>query len=349
VLTYFTVTKVFLSYHLAVIDRAATAAWQAVLLVGLVGGAVLLAVVVRLLRPFPGRSIIEIGEEMAGPWLNAIFALGYLSFFITATGLQLRQFSERIVTGLIPEMPLSVAVFSFVAGAGIAAYLGVEAIARTARLFFWFEWLSFAAILLVTISFWEFAGLWPLLGNGPVATLKAGLGQLGLVSDLFLLAVIYPFIPHDRAPAIGRAVIIHSTLALTLLVLVLLLAFPYPVTREISLGAYELSRLVYLGRFVQRLETLFLPMWGIAALVATATGLWATAYIVSRSLQLPYWRPLLPAAMVFVVAVAFSAPNAAGAVVLENEFLRRYLAPVTTFAAPFILLWLVGRRRGNRR
>ncbi|KUK41119.1 MAG: Spore germination protein [Clostridia bacterium 62_21] len=348
-LVYFVVSKVFLSYHVVAVDRAATAAWQAVLLAVMVGGSVLLAVLVALLRPFPGRSIVEVGEAVAGRWVNALFAAGYFAFFIAGNGLELRQYSEQIVAGLIPEMPISVAVFSFISCAGVAAYLGIEAVARTARLFFWYEWISFAAILLGTLPFWDFAAVRPPLGNGPLATVKTGLGQLGLVSDLFLLAVIYPFIPRERTPAIGRAVIVHSTLALTLLVLVLLLAFPYPVAREVSLATYELSRLIYLGRFVQRLETLFLPMWGIAALVATAAGLWAAAYVAAGALRLPYWRPLLPATMVLVVATAFVAPNIAEAMRFHNELFYRYLAPAAVFGPPIILLLLAGRRRRDRR
>lgn len=168
------------------------------------------------------------------------------------------------------------------------------------------------------------------------------------MSDLFLLAVIYPFIPHERTRDIGRAVILHSAAALTLLMLVLLLAFPYPVAREIPLASYELSRLIYLGRFVQRMETLFLPMWAVAGLVSTATGLWAAAYVTSRALRLPHWRPLLPAVMVLVVAVAFIAPNVTAAIRLENEFLRRYFAPVITFGIPVILV-LLARYREFRR
>ncbi|MGQ9711863.1 MAG: hypothetical protein ACUVRC_04245 [Desulfotomaculales bacterium] len=53
-LVYFIVSKVFLSYHVVAVDRAATAAWQVVLLTVMVGGSVLLAVLVALLRPFLG-------------------------------------------------------------------------------------------------------------------------------------------------------------------------------------------------------------------------------------------------------------------------------------------------------
>lgn len=349
IITYFVNTKVFLSYHLVAVDRAATAAWQVVLLVVLLGGAALLAVLARLLRSFPGQSIVDVGETVAGPWFNSLFVLGYLAFFLTGAGLQLRQFSEQILIGFNPETPISVVVFSYLTGVGVAAYLGLEVIARTARLFFWFEWISFALILLGTIPFWDFEALWPLLGNGPLSVLSGGLNQLGLVSDLFLLAVIYPFIPHERTRDIGRAVILHGAAALTLLVLVLLLAFPYPVAREIPLASYELSRLIYLGRFVQRMETLFLPMWAVAGLVSTATGLWAAAYVTSRALRLPHWRPLLPAVMVLVVAVAFIAPNVTAAIRLENEFLRRYFAPVIAFGIPIILVLLARRRRRWRR
>ncbi|MEW5762861.1 MAG: GerAB/ArcD/ProY family transporter [Bacillota bacterium] len=336
--TYFVVSKVFLSYHLTIVDGAATGAWQVLLFLVPVGGGLLLALLVALERRFPGLSIIEAGEVVAGPWLNGLFALGYVAFFLAVTGLQLRQFSERIVLGLIPEMPVSVAVLTFVGAAWAAAYLGIEGIARTARMFFWFEWISFAAILLGTVTFWDGDALWPLLGNGPLATLQTGAVNVGIVSDLFLLAVVYPFLPAGKTGAVGRAAVVHSTLALTALVLVLLLAFPYPVAREISLPSYELSRLVYLGRFGQRLETLFVPMWGIAALVTTAAGLWAAAYTISRALRLPYWRPLVPAVVVLTVAVAFAAPNVPAAVRWDNEIVRRLLAPAVTFGFPLILL-----------
>lgn len=91
------------------------------------------AILARLLRSFPGQSIVDVGETVAGPWFNSLFVLGYLAFFLTVAGLQLRQFSEQILIGFNPETPISVVVFSYLTGVGVAAYLGIEVIARTAR------------------------------------------------------------------------------------------------------------------------------------------------------------------------------------------------------------------------
>lgn len=323
----FLVAKLFLSHQIALFHVGATAAWMLPILHGMVGLVIFLALA-WVLEQFPGKTLIEAGEALIGPYANMVLSALYFVLIVLLTGLNLRQYAEWLLTAFLPNTPIGAVVLFYLLPVIAAAYLGLEAIARVARVFSLFLVLGLITLFLMTTPYWSVQHIMPLAGFGPEKLLVGGLRTSGVVAEIFLLFFITPYIPRGTLRVIGLWSIGLAAAILTLGVLIVSLSFPYPVSSELSLPVFELSRLVLIGRFLQRIEVLFLPLWVMLALVQLAVGLWAVTVVMARGLKLPYSRPFIPTAAVLVTAVAFFPPNVASTIFQDVSFLRVWSMPV---------------------
>jgi len=322
----FLIAKLFLSHQVILYHMGATAAWMLAVLHTLIGLVVFLALA-WVLDHFPGRTIIEAGEALLGPYINAIVSVLFLVMILLLTGFNLRQFSEWLLTGFIPDTPIGAVIVFYGAAMVVAGYLGLDTIARVARVFSLFLVFGLALLFAMTTPYWSIQNIMPLWGSGPAELLTGGLLTSGVVAEIFLLFFITPFIPRGSLRTVGYWSIGLAGLVLTLGILIVSLCFPYPVTKELSLPVFELSRLVLLGRFLQRAEVLFLPMWVMMALVQLAVALWAVTAVISLSLKLPYSKPFILPAAVLITAIGFYPVNVPATILLDNSSLRLWSMP----------------------
>lgn len=333
------VAKIFITFPATMVNLGLSAAWVIVVFATLFSIAAFLPIALLMDR-FPGRSIVEAGEEAVGPFFNVLFCLGYLSFFMPVEAMVLRQFAERALTVVIPELPISVAIFGIVLGCIVAAYMGLEAIARGTRISFIFVGVLFLIVLVLTSPYWDITNIFPVLGPGPGEIITNSFFKMSVFAEVLILAIIYPNIKIPQGWnmwKLGLTSLAISGLILFITVFFYQLTFSVQVAREIPLPTLEMSRLIYFGRFVQRLEPLFLPMWGLAALLKLSIGFYAMLALITRYLKLPYYRPFILPLAVLTMAVAFFPPNVIIALMVDEDIIRVW-GWVPAFGLPLILL-----------
>ncbi|MFZ5632633.1 MAG: GerAB/ArcD/ProY family transporter [Bacillota bacterium] len=340
----FTSAKIFLSYQIILYHLAAGAAWAVPFLEAVIAAIGLLSLV-SVLERYPGKSIVEITEELLGPYLNTLFSMIFSAILVLISGVVLRQNAERALTGFYPDTPISIVVLLIMFGTVIVTYLGFDTVARVAALLAPFLLLGLAVIVALSIPMWQPTALFPLLGAGAEGILRASLEQTGSFTELFIMGVVAPFLPRGRLKAIGIWTVIISTLLLVAFVLVPLLVFTYPVVTELTLPMFEMNRLITAGRFGERMETLFLPIWALTGLIKITVGLYGAASVTAQYLKLNDYRPFILPMAVFTMAAAFLPPNISTAVVLDVEVLRRYSFAVVM--AMFLPVMVISLRRGK--
>ncbi|MEW6458299.1 MAG: GerAB/ArcD/ProY family transporter [Bacillota bacterium] len=345
-LVVFLSMKILISHLALIFPLGLSASWMIPLMhlpVGLVGAVIM----VWLLNQFPGRTIVEIGEELVGPVVNGFFTLFYYVFFVIFTALVLRQFAEFMLIGFLPATPISIVVLAFAAGATVIVFLGLETLARTARVLFYLLGFSFVLLLLLTSNVWNRHGIFPLWGPGVLDLSWAAFSTLGVGVEIFLLTLLAPYLPRGRMLAIGLVSVLAAAVAVALVILVSLLVFTYPVVREPVLPMYELARAVQWGRFFVRMETLFLPLWIFSALTGLAAALYICTAVAARALRLPYHRPLILPTVVLILAGAFAPPNFPTAVELGFAITARWsFIPLGAIISVLVVAaWLRKRRQ----
>lgn len=122
--------------------------------------------------------------------------------------------------------------------------------------------------------------------------------------------------------------------------IVYLFVFPYPSAIRLNVPMFEVSRLIIFGRWIQRLESLFLIAWLISAVIKLAIGLYCAAATMSQVLKLDKVKPLIFPLSLLVYAFALLPTSEMKAVAWDGKYLRTY-GSIISIGLP-MLTWLVG-------
>ncbi|MCL6516768.1 GerAB/ArcD/ProY family transporter, partial [Alicyclobacillus sp.] len=140
----------------------------------------------------------------------------------------------------------------------------------------------------------------------------------------------------------------QTVIVLTAFTLCYHMVFAPEETTKLASPMYALARLIHIGHFVQRLESVFVFMWVSAAVVKLAITLWSAAYMLAAGFGWPTYRPLLPALCLLSLAISLLPHDVASAFDLHGEILMRW-GWIIAFALPLVLLGVGAmRRRGGR-
>lgn len=284
---------VVLPHPALVAQQGITAGWAIALLSAAWAGLLTLPIV-ALMKDFPGRGLPEALQETLGLVPGLVANLALTLWLVLKTALTVRLIMETFAVAILPRTPPTAIGVTFLALAVYGAYLGLEPVARANVIVWPAITLSVLAVVAAVLPEAHTDWLFPLAGPGLAGLGVASLRDVGLWADLGL-AGVYAYAArspdHLRAAALwgltASALALAGTVALGTAVL-----GPEDAARHPFLF-YRLARLVYLGRFFQRAEGLFVLFWIVGALVYVAISLHATATVACVTLAVPYYRPLL--------------------------------------------------------
>ncbi len=339
------IARFFLPYPGSLAEIAGTAAWMTPL-GGLVIALAGIYVMSVILNKYPDQTIIEITEEVFGPVVGTLFNLVTVSFFLAVGTLFTREFAEAMIISALPETPVSVVSVAFLAMGLVGAYLGIEALARTSRLSYLYVLGGIAVLLLAMVPQCNLDNLFPLLGQGPLQVFGNGSLSAAAVTEIILAAVLVQAMGGaGQFRSISfRAALLAFGLAVALLA-ILIMAIHYQPLIEFTLPFYKLARLIYLGRFFQRVEAVFVIIWSVLGALKIALTLYGAAISLARSLKLPDYRPLIWPLGLLMFIFSLLPPDMPAAVNLDLVFLRPF-AFIPNYLLPVLVLitcWLRGR------
>jgi spore germination protein (amino acid permease) len=343
---FLTFTDVFLSIWSISVDRVKTAAW----LTPLIGGACVLIAFFALLvvmKRFPEKDILEVAEILvgkAGCWLIGLYLSG--AFFLEGM-LQLRQFADNTLLTSLPNMDFSVIILFYIIVVTISLYFSIEPLARLSYIVLPF---ALTGLLLAGATLspdFNLLNLTPWQGGGLTTVLPVGI----ILSGLGMGVMIVPILARSfqDLKTMKMAVIYGfslSTVTRSILLLVFTLVFGVMVGREKVLPFYEMTRIINISRFLQRLESLFIILWVISGLIAITVNFFAAIYILVRLFKLPTMKPLIALVSIIVVQIIMLPPDIVTVIGLHNKAII-YIDTGAVLGVPLVLLLglLVKRRR----
>ncbi|MDR7865910.1 MAG: GerAB/ArcD/ProY family transporter [Sporomusaceae bacterium] len=340
------ITPVFLSVWSIVLERAATGAWLTPLITGPVLLAALLAVF-HVMARVPG-DLHGVAEALLGVTAARLVTLYLAACFFTSAVLQLRQFAENTLLTALPATDITLAMGWYGLAVAVAVFTGIEALARAARL------VLPAGMLLLFVGFvaltdrFDIHNVMPWQGSG-LTVVWVGLETPGLFLATFVIPLLAPSFQDIRTMkkaaliGIGLATAVRSS---TLFVYTGI--FSVAVGQEKVLPFFELTRLVYLTRFIQRVESFFILIWVFAGMTMIAVNLYLAAFLLARLFALPSLRPLAVPLVVVAIQTALLIPDLTTAI----EISLRVEGAVQTagiYAIPTVLIAaLYTRKREGR-
>ena len=347
-LVLFLSIKLFLVFPQSMAEVGLTAGWMIPLAAAAVA-TVAFWPTAALLAAFPGRSIVEIAGRLLGPAGALLLGVATSGLLLSLFAIITREFAGALITAILRETPISVVMGVFMGVAVMGAYKGIEPIARTCWLLAPWLMLGVAVDLVLVLPWAKLYGLRPLWGPGPLRLALVALPQSGIMSEVALLGVVAPFLRTRSTPGrLGMASIWLSAALMAWVVATFLIVFPPPTAAETPFPLGQMARLIFLGRFVQRLESIFLFLWTIGGMLGLMAALYGAAVSLAQGLGLPVYRPrVVPLALV-AYALAFLPGSLPEAATWELTVLRP-ASPLVAFALPALLwaCWAARRGRGG--
>ncbi len=298
-LELFTTVSIYQSfallYHLpnALGRDAYTGAWLLNLLAGLLSVLVSLSVCL-LLHRFPGKSIIEIAEELLGRWGGLLLSLAVAGFYLYIAAISTRAAGDSTVSTIMLDTPLSVLMAGGLVAIAAVSYLGLESLTRTALIFSPFILLGFGLVICLSLPDAHWDAIYPLLGT-PLPSLLQSSGKFAFtVHDCFFMAILAPYLRQPKS--VFRVTfwsIMLVTVLGTVLILVVEAVLSYPSFKLVGFPVYEVVRLIYIGRFLQRIEALFVVMVVVVSLVYSSMAFHTGILALAQGWKLSDWRPLV--------------------------------------------------------
>lgn len=347
----FVITKIFLPFPRTMAELGGTAGWMIVVIAALLSPFTWWAIQGILSNSKQGVSLILATEEIMGPILGSVINLAYFTLFFMITFIVLREFSEIIVSDILPRTPLIVILLCLLASICVLAHAGIETIGRISWLFLGIILSSIVVLLLGGLfSHTEPDALLPIWGTGLPHVLQAGIVKSSLFSELLVFGFLLPRMrdKQGQRKAAWWCIVVSSIIMISTCI-VYLYVFPYPTAIRITTPVFELSRVIVFGRWIQRVEILFLVVWLLCTVIKLAIGLYCSATTLAHILHIPRHRPFIFPLALLVYSFSLLPPNEIVAASWDRDLLRVY-GSILSIILP-LLTWMVGvmrRKRGQQ-
>lgn len=288
-----------------VLSITATSAWF-MTLISCASASVLFIFIYQLLKRFPGKNIIEIYYITLGRAIGFIFSFILAVAIIFCCGILVREFTAICNEYVFPNTPMPLISVVFILPVMIGSYLGIESIARYAKLTAYFALAAFLLMMLMVSPEFEFGNMWPAMGYGLGTTVWEGLKRTCTYSEIIFIAIIAGSMHGiKQIKKAAYASLVISALLLCACLLSSVLVLSYPVAQEQIAPVYMVSREINLGDFFKRLDPLFLYLWFSTSIITAAAEFYFGISVYCKTFRLQDRRPLILPAAVIVYIISF--------------------------------------------
>ncbi|MDD2482059.1 MAG: endospore germination permease [Lutispora sp.] len=287
------VCKAFFTSITAVIQRVGTAGWYMTLISAALALAVFSLVSV-LIKAYPGKNILEIFDEVLGIKLGRLHTFIICLILLLASSITLREFADATKVYLLHETPPGFIVGLFIIAIIFVSFLGLESIGRAAKLFSYPLILAFIIVIVLSSQRFQAFGIYPLFGYGIDTTLKNGIVRSSAYGEVILLGIFAKALNNSKdLKGIGyKSLIISSALVSTVLLSVIL-SFPYFIAGELMDPLYIIASLIDYGRFLQRIEVVFIFTWNLSTLIGLTAVFYGSISCYAHIFNIKDKRPII--------------------------------------------------------
>ncbi|HEX3016148.1 MAG TPA: GerAB/ArcD/ProY family transporter [Desulfobacteria bacterium] len=341
--------SILMFYNLptALAIRATTGAWLLNILVCAASISFYLPIHL-LIKRFNYAPLPEIAYAVLGKAGGIGVTLVVSGFFLYLFTMFLKLFAGAIGVTILPNTPVSVIILISIIGIIAVSFYGMEGVTRTALIFLPFVVLGFILTIILSVPELDSAGMFPLLGV-PVQDHLSHAGLLGLVvHETLSLSVVAPYVRKGKSLSklcVWTLVIV--AVVSTILVLLCQLQFIYPGLKEIPYPLYQLVRMIYVGRFIQRLDAVFVLLAIVSSTIQMSFIFQITMLSLAQGLRLDDWRPLIMPVAIIAYALTFLFFSPESITTWYYSIGNSVLTACVTLTVP-LLIFFVSLARGKR-
>ena len=340
-----TFPPIFLSTAVKSVEATGSIGWVPGTIATVISG-VLLYFYTVVLKEYPG-GLLAATRLLLGNFATWLLSLFYFIVFFGLATLWTRQFAENTLLTALPYAAFDHIILWYGLGSALLVYAGIEALGRAAYVIMPFCVCALLLVFALLLPIYKPMYLLPWQGRGLASLVDPVIKLVGASAQLSLLFFLAPAFQTNST--LRNALFWGyggSTLIRVSAVAVFIMVFGPSVGSEKILPFYELARLIYLNRYMQRLEAIFILLWVIVGILAIALCLYGSLYIIAKMFRLPTIRPLIPAAALISIQLAMLAPDTNIVLKIEAAFFGWFCAPgAVVLPVALLAAFLVKGRR----
>ena len=334
--------KMLFSFPRTMVLNSANSAWIQIAFVSLVS-CVALWFIIFLYRKAEMKSLMELSNEIGGRGLKIVVGVLLSAVLLFNSSLTMRALPESVKTVLLPLTPMSLLILILGIAVAFGAYMGIFSIARIHAVYIPVALVFLALFFVLLFPDTDITNLFPLLGEGTYNIFIKGLPSLSIFSDVIVLFVLLPFCNnYDRVRKSSHKAVIISSVINILIVLFYNLIYSYPTSEEFMLPVYQMTRLIKIGDFFQRLEALFEFVWSFAVMLYSSLYLFVLCYIWKETFDLKYYKPLVLPFSIIMCATAYLPSSTVKMAGMQN--ISSLISIPVIFILPGVLVSLYARK-----
>ena len=274
--------KIILNTAKDIISSTGSSAWINVIYISIVA-IIITLLISKLFKHFQGKDILDICSYLGGNPLKLIMGILYISSLLLVPVSVIKNFSDTLQLIYYKTSPLPYIVCFFILGSLIANRYPLKTIAKTNLLIIPIVFVSILIILFSSINSFKIERIYPILGDGFNETFFSGLSNLFSFSGIGYLLFINPFLNNTKDfKKISIISVTISGIYLFLSVICILLSLTYSYYSEEPFSLYLLTRNLNYGKFIQRIDAIFIFIWILATLSYISIAFNFCIYIFKR-------------------------------------------------------------------
>ncbi|MCY0869023.1 MAG: GerAB/ArcD/ProY family transporter, partial [Firmicutes bacterium] len=280
-----------------------------------------------------------------------VAAAVFFLYLLVETALVMREFTETVVSTVLPATPAEIVALLFAIVILYFARQDLEGLVRVAIFFGSLLLVGLVLLCLLPLNWFDGRLLLPLWGKGVGPTLGTGVLATSMFATVPLLAIVGSRLKRvESLPWVGIVAITSSAILISIVLAVFIGVFAAATAGRIPFPMYQVARLIYVGRFVQRLESLFVFVWTGAAVLKMGFALWTASYLYAWLFRMPVVRPVVAPLAALVFVLSFIPRDFTTLLYLSGSVVERY-GGIITIALPTGLVCvaaIVSRARQRR-
>lgn len=301
-----------------------------------------------LLKRFPGKDIIEIFEITLGRLFGFIFSALFALPMIFISSIRTREFAEVLKVYILPLTPMEFILILFIGTVAILNILGLETIARLSKLTIYIMITGYFIVLILGQQNYSIHRLFPILGYGIGNTVYHGVIRSSVYGEVVVLAVFANSLQGIRhIKKIGYTSLMLSGFFVSLSLLAFILTFPYYVAMEITSPMYQMATLIDYGRFLQRVDPIFLFIMAISSLISVSTVFYTFTSIYCKMFRIQDRKPVILATSIIAFTLALAISSISDLAFGSVQNIRNY-GSLFFYIPPFISLIAAMLRKKGR-
>lgn len=303
---------------------------------------IVISILLKLYKGFENMDTLDIVQYGVGKWAFVLCGLLLIAYLFILCVLTFSEFTQNLQNVIFPDAPQEYVGILFGIAIIISLYLGIRGIFRTASLIAPLIGFAFLMMFIILYKDVDLTNFTPIFGNGVSNFWAQGLNRIGRFEGVFYFLLISPYVKSQAKTAYLS--FLQTALLVLPTIFLLIGIIPYPSIIENYFPIFELTRLISLGRFIQRVDSVFILLWILATFVYMSLTIYFLILYVQKVFKLKYSNRLIPLFTMNIIAVSSIFVNYEVTIKIRN-FLFVYITPYILCILPMLFLIIARIKR----